>query len=40
MIASSSQQIRFLVILLLGSQDAPIGENERKLILLLSTIER
>jgi len=32
--------MRFLVILLLGSLDAPIGRNERKLILLISTIER
>jgi len=38
-IASSSQQIRFLMILLLGSPDAPIGKNERRLILLLSTIQ-
>ena len=39
MFISSGEQIRFLLILLLGSQDVPMGESERKLILLLSTVD-
>jgi hypothetical protein len=36
---SNGQQIRFMVILLLGSAEAPLGANERKLILLLGKID-
>jgi len=35
---SNGQQIQFMVILLLGSVEAPIGAKERKLILLLGDL--
>jgi len=35
---SSGQHIQFMMILLLGSVEAPIGAKERKLILLLGDL--